>query len=106
MLEWFAAAKLPTFALFGRYTGLPLAGCKPDKPPVFAAVTRALIGLGHSSIVLLCRETRRIPEPGQCERAFLDELKDQGIARSDFNLPNWEESPAGLHAFLLKCLTL
>lgn len=96
VLEWFAAAKLPTFAMFGRYSGLPVAACKPDKPPVFAATTRRLIELGHRRIVLLCREIRRLPEPGQSERAFLDELKEKKIPHGDYNLPNWEESPSGL----------
>lgn len=96
VLQWFAAAKVPAFALFGRYNGLPLAACKPDKPPVFAAVTRRLIALGHRRIVLLCREIRRLPEPGQSERAFLDELKEKGIPCGDYNLPNWDESPTGL----------
>ncbi|MFT5856979.1 MAG: DNA-binding LacI/PurR family transcriptional regulator [Verrucomicrobiales bacterium] len=100
VLGWFAAAKRPTFALFGRYGGLPLAACKPDKPRVFATATRRLIELGHRRIVLLCREIRRLPEPGESERAFLDELKAHDIAYSTFNLPSWEESAAGLRELL------
>lgn len=100
VLEWFAAAKLPTFALFGRYTGLAVAACKPDKPLVFATVTRALIELGHRRIVLLCRELQRLPAPAASTCAFLDELTDQKIPHGDFNLPIWDESPAGLRELL------
>jgi hypothetical protein len=31
--EWFVEHKVPMFALFGRWRGLPVAGVGPDKPP-------------------------------------------------------------------------
>jgi DNA-binding LacI/PurR family transcriptional regulator len=105
ILEWFAAGKRATFALFGRYNGLPLAACKPDKPPALADATRRLIELGHRRIVLLCREIRRLPEPGQSESAFLDELDEHGIPHGAFNLPSWEESAAGLRELLVNQFT-
>lgn len=103
VLEWFSAQPLPAFALFGRRRGLPLAAAGPDKGPVFAAVTRHLIGLGHQRISLLCRRQRRQPQPGQPERAYLETLEAAGIQTGEFHLPDWGESSA---QFLQKLETL
>lgn len=102
VLEWFSSQPLPTFALFGRREGLPIASTGPDKPPAYAAATRQLIGLGHRRIAMLVRRLRRLPEPGQCEQIFLDELKAHGIVTSAFNLPDWEETLEGLQQLLSK----
>jgi DNA-binding LacI/PurR family transcriptional regulator len=88
------------FALFGRRGGLPLAGTGPDKPCAIAATTRELIRLGHRRIVLMVRPRRRLPQPGEQEKAFLAELESHGLAVGDYNLPAWEETPEDYH----KCL--
>jgi DNA-binding LacI/PurR family transcriptional regulator len=100
VLEWFAAQPVPTFALFGRHYGLPLAGVCPDMVPPLRAATRALIALGHRRIVLL--ERRDIPavEAGRFERGFLDELAAHGIVPSPYNLPEWNDSREGFHRLL------
>jgi DNA-binding LacI/PurR family transcriptional regulator len=100
VLEWFAAREQPAFALFGRRRGVRIAGTGPDKLPVFAAIARALIGLGHRRIVLLARWMRRLPVPGAPEQAFLNELAAHGIAPGPYHLPDWEESIDGYHARL------
>jgi DNA-binding LacI/PurR family transcriptional regulator len=97
VLAWFAAQPVPTFALFGRRRGLPIASIGPDKPPAYAAATRHLIGLGHRRIVLLCRRMRRMPVPGAAERAFLGALEAHGITPGTYHLPDWEESIDGFH---------
>jgi len=100
VLEWFSALPIPTLALFGRRRGLPIAAVGPDKPPAMARVTRTLIELGHRRIVLLCRRIRRLPEPGESERAFLNELEVHGIQTGAYHLPDWEESIGGFHELL------
>lgn len=100
VLEWFAQQPEPTFALFGRRGGLPLAATGPDKPAATIAATRELIRLGHRRIVLMARPRRRLPEPGAPEKAFLSELASQGLAVGDFNLPAWEETPEDFHRCL------
>jgi len=100
VLEWFAASKQPCIALFGRRYGLPIAAVAPNKVPAYAAATNHLIALGHQRIVLVCRKLRRLPEPGRIERAFLAELAAHHLPVSDFNLPDWEESPEGIHRML------
>lgn len=95
VLEWFGSQEKPAFALFGRRRGLPIAGVGPDKLPAMAEATRTLIRLGHRRIVLLCRARRRLPEPGEAEQVFLDELAAHGLSPDDYNLPDWKETKAG-----------
>ena len=100
VLEWFAAQPTPTFALFGRRGGLPIAGVGPDHVAAETAATRRLIELGHRRIVQLVRRNRRLPVPGKSERSILDEMAAHGIRTSQFNLPDWEETVKGFHACL------
>jgi DNA-binding LacI/PurR family transcriptional regulator len=83
VLEWFSAQELPAFALFGRRTGLPIAGTGPDNLTPFMVATRRLIALGHRRIVAICRRERRLPSPGNAERALLNELAKHGIPRAN-----------------------
>ena len=77
-----------------------MARTGPDKEPAYLAATRHLMALGHRRIVLIARSPRRKPVPGRVERAFLTELAAHGIQTGDFNLPEWEETPAGFNALL------
>ena len=100
VLEWFSQRPEPSFALFGRREGLPLAATGPDKPSAFVAATKHLIGFRHRRIALLARHMRRRPEPGRTERAFLGELEAHNIPFGDFNLPDWEETKEGYQELL------
>jgi DNA-binding LacI/PurR family transcriptional regulator len=100
VLEWFSKQEKPTLALFGRRRRLAIASVGPDKPAAYAAVTRALVALGHRRIVLLTRPQRRLPEPGASEQAFLGELAAHGIAPSPYHLPDWEVTVSGFYGRL------
>lgn len=100
VLEWFSAFPIPSFALFGRRRGLPIAAAGPDKPPICAAVTRHLIALGHRRISMVIRKQHRLPDPGGSARSFMGELEAAGIPSGAFNLPDWEESKEGFAALL------
>lgn len=100
VLAWFATQPVSVFALFGRRGGFAIAGAGPDKLPAYLSATRELMRLGHRRIALICLKPRRLPEPGTLERAFLAELAAHGIRTGDFNLPDWEETPAGFHRML------
>lgn len=100
VLEWFAARDTPAFSLFGRLLSVSIAGTGPHKSTVMGEVVRHLVKLGHSRIVMLAREERRKPEPGRVERAFLEELQNQGIATSSYNMPDWEDNPKGFQRCL------
>ncbi|MFT5126332.1 MAG: DNA-binding LacI/PurR family transcriptional regulator/biotin operon repressor [Candidatus Omnitrophota bacterium] len=106
VLAWFAGQPLPSFALFGRMEGVPIAGVKPQKSTAVAAATRQLIEIGHRRIVLLTRPERRLPGPGRAERALFDELETHGIQTGTYNLPHWEDSPEGFQAGLASLFQL
>lgn len=69
----------------------------PDKVDALRICIQRLLQLGHRRIVMLAREERRKPYPGLMERTFLDELEAFGISTGAYNLPDWEDSPDGLH---------
>jgi LacI family transcriptional regulator len=100
LLEWCASQQTPCLALYGRTEGLQIARTGPDAGSAYAAATRHLIALGHRRIVLIVREEFRRPPIGGCELAFLSELKAHGIPASDYNLPGWDENPAGFEQLM------
>jgi len=100
VLEWFAAQVVPAFALFGRQSSVSMAGTGTRKSSAVAAVVRRLAGLGHRRIVCMVHEERRKPGPGLFERVFLEELEKQGIPIGPYNLPDWEDTPAGFQRCL------
>ncbi len=102
VLEWFVAQPVPALALFGRRDGVPLASAGLDKPPAYVEVTRRLIAFGHRRIILVCRSLQRLPEPSPTTRAFLTELAAHGLPAGGFNVPDWEETPEGLHTLLVE----
>ena len=91
ILEWFSTHSVPAFAIFGLRSGLPIAGSGPDKATPIREATRRLIELGHRRISMLCAKNLREPKRAVAIEAFLDELKSNGIASGQFNLPNWEQ---------------
>jgi DNA-binding LacI/PurR family transcriptional regulator len=100
VLEWFIGLSVPTYALFGRFRRLPLAATGLDKATAFRAAIRRLAELGHRRIVLLQPRHNREPSPALLVRESFEEMEAHGIKIGPFNLPDWEQSPAGLR----KCL--
>ena len=100
VLEWFVANAVPAFALFGRFRKLPLAATGLDKAPAFRAAIRRLAELGHRRIVLLQPKHNRKPTPARLVRESLEEMEANGIRTSAYNIPEWEQSPAGLRRCL------
>jgi DNA-binding LacI/PurR family transcriptional regulator len=100
ILEWFSEQEFPSFALFGRPSGLPMAAMGARKIPAMTEAVRRLIHYGHRRIVMLAREERRKPQPALFEQAFLDELEAHGIKTGPYHLPEWEETSTGLQRSL------
>jgi len=96
VLEWFVSHSVPSFALFGRFRKLPLAATGLDKVPAFRAAIRRLAELGHRRIVLLQPKHNRLPSPARLVRESIEEMEAHGIKTGAYNLPDWEQSPAGL----------
>lgn len=100
MLDWFAAHSVPAFAFFGRFRRLPMAATGLDKAPAFRAAVRRLAELGHRRIVLLQPKHNREPTPALLVRESLEEMEANGIKTGSYNVPDWEQSPAGLRRCL------
>lgn len=100
VLRWFVAQPIPAFALFGRRRTVPIAGIGPEHLPALLTAVRRLIELGHRRIVTLVRPERRIPQPGQLERAILAEMASNGIPVGAYNLPSWDGTRDGLYRCL------
>jgi DNA-binding transcriptional regulator YhcF (GntR family) len=100
VLEWFSLQGAPAFAFAGRRRGVKIAGSGPDKLSAARTAVRRLFELGHRRIVMLAREERRKPGPGQMERSFIQELRSLGIATGSYNLPDWEDTKDGLYRLL------
>lgn len=95
VLEWFAAAKIPVFSVWGRHHGLPISSTEPDRTAAYAELTRKLLEFGHRRIVLMSKHRRRLPTPGPNEQAYLNALSEAGIRPSSFHLPDWQETCEG-----------
>ncbi|BCX46844.1 hypothetical protein HAHE_07520 [Haloferula helveola] len=100
VLRWFSRQPTPAFALFGLTEGVEIAFAAPRKRPAIAELLEHLIGLGHRRIVHIVREEHRKPELGAIERFILGYLEERGVATGPYNIPDWSNSPAGLHGML------
>lgn len=100
VLEWFAGQPVPAIAMFGRFTGLPIACASPRIAPAMRQAVRQLVALGHRRIVMLVAEERRKPFPALFEQLFLKELDAQGLPVGRYNLPDWPDSADGLRSCL------
>lgn len=96
ILEWFAGQPVPTMAMFGRFTGVPIAATCPRKAPAMLTAVRRLAELGHRRIVLITTPDRISPHPAIYEQAFLDELQRLGLSAGAYNLPVVDKRTGGL----------
>jgi len=106
LLRWFADCPYPSFALFGRFSDLPIAATMPEKIPAYEMLVDRLVELGHRRISLLVREDRRVPLPGRTERVVLERIKYHGITTSSYNLPEWKDGKLGFQVMLTKLFQL
>lgn len=97
VLGWFAKNGGPTFAMYGRMRGLPIAGVKPDKITAQTVAIRRLVELGHRRIVQIVSPERVTPAPGLLERSFLKELNAFGIPTGPYNLAVWDGTKQGFY---------
>lgn len=96
ILSWFAEEGPPAFAYGGRRRSIEIAGAGPDKLIGQKTLVERLVALGHRRVVILAREERRKPAPALFERTFIERLEAYGIPTGVYNLPDWDDGPAGL----------
>ena len=101
VLEMASAWDVPVFALGGISEGLPLAGSRTDLTTPMEMAVDLLIRQGHRQLALVCPPLWRQPRLNHAATAFLQRLHHHGIrAEASFHIPEWEHTPAGLHALL------
>lgn len=100
VLQWFSDQKIPSFAMFGRRRGLPIAGVGPDHESASRTATKRLLELGHQRIVVLQRKNQRTAGPNAMARAIFDTMEASGLQTGRYNLPDWEDSAADFHRML------
>lgn len=100
ILQWFSEQPVPSFALFGRFSGLPIAATSPRKAPAMIGVLHRLFELGHRRIVMLTTPERAAPQPALFEMVFLNALKSLGLSTGAYNLATVEGGAKGLRASL------
>ncbi len=106
VLKWFSQQAFPTLALGGHNLTLPIAAIGFDYTSALREATRNLLHRGHRRIVFIAPRFARTPTPARPVRTFLDELADAGLPTGEFNVPEWEETPAGLRALLVSLFSL
>lgn len=102
-LSWFLSRETPVLAVGGRCRDLPIAAVGEVAENAMREAIRSLLALGHRRIVFVSDRTWRTPTDGRVVKTFREELKAAGLPVGPFNLPDWEESPAG-HLKLLRDL--
>lgn len=101
VLAWLATQPVPAFSLGTLSRERALAGAVVDGQSSTVGGIRRLLALGHQRIVFIGQSGVRAPRTGTKAEAFIGELKAAGLRWSHgYNLPEWEETPAGFRALL------
>lgn len=100
VLEWLVRHSIPVIAIGGRLPEVPVASSMSEVGEAIRDSVRALSELGHRRIVTISPDSWRLPSPSKTGRSFLDAMEECGHAPTNYNLPAWEQSPAGLEKLL------
>ncbi len=100
ILQKFVHLQCPTFALFGRMSGLPIAGAGTDILTALRLTVQLLHRQGHRRIVMLTREQLVESGLGLTEQTFIEALENNNIQHSSYNLAGWDNTPNGLRQCL------
>lgn len=100
LLEWWVRRSIPVMAIGGGIRGLTVASSMSDVDEAIRDAVRTLSRLGHRRIVTIAPESWRMPIPSKTGRAFLNAMGECGHSPTTYNLPGWEQTPAGLEKLL------
>ena len=100
VLEWFVRRSLPVMAIGGGFLGLPVASTASVIDEAIRDSVRTLSELGHRRIVTISPDSWRLPSPSKTGKAFLTAMEECGHPPASYNLPAWEQTPAGLEKLL------
>ena len=102
LLSWFVERKVPALAIGGQVGDLSISSVGPFMAAAGRQAMQRLLELGHRRIALICSRNERAGavSPNHAVGAALAELAGRGVKISPYNLPEWDETPAGLQAVL------
>lgn len=100
VLEWFVARELPVMAFGGRFQDVAVASSATSMGPAIESSLTVLAGHGHRRICLLVPAILRRPVPVPSVEKFLSILRERGIAATDYNLPDFEETAEGFEKLM------
>lgn len=102
ILQKFLELPCPAFALFGRMSGLGIAGSGTDILPALRETVQRLHQQGHRRIVMLTRAQLVESGLGLTERTFIEALEENNVPHGSYNLAGWDNTPHGLRQCLDK----
>ncbi|MDX1679458.1 MAG: GntR family transcriptional regulator [Akkermansiaceae bacterium] len=100
VLEMASKSLTPCFSLFGRTREVQIAGTGNRKAEAIRDAVNSLCRHGHQRIVMLSKSETMSHGLSGPQVTFLKVLEKNGIRSGDYNLPQWDSTPAGLR----KCL--
>jgi len=106
ILQKFIQLGTPTFALFGRMSGLDIARSGTDILSALREAVQRLHEQGHRKIVMLTRAQLVESGLGLTERTFIKALEKNHIPHSSYNLVGLDNTPNGLRQCLDKLFQL
>jgi DNA-binding LacI/PurR family transcriptional regulator len=100
VLQILSETSTPTFALFGAMSNLRIAGTGARKIEALGDCIDHLYRKGCRRIVMLIRGEGKTTGLNMTGRVFFEELNKRNLSQSSYNLPEWENTPDGLHRCL------
>ncbi len=97
VLQILSETSTPTFALFGNMSNLRIAGTGARKIEALRDCIDHLYKKGCRRIVMLMRGGGHTTGLNMTERVFFEELEKHHLSQSSYNLPEWDNTPDGLH---------
>ena len=102
LLGWFVERKANILAIGGQIGTLPVSSVSPSLVTAGTSAMQRLVELGHRRIVLICSRNERAGAhlAQHTVQSLLAVLAACGVKISAYNLPEWDETPAGLQSLL------
>ena len=96
VLEMAADSDKPCLSLAGRTREVKIAGVGPMKGTAIREAVNRLCDHGHRRIVMLSKSETLQDGMSGPQLTLLDALEKNKVPSGDYNLPQWDSTPAGL----------
>jgi DNA-binding LacI/PurR family transcriptional regulator len=102
VVKWFMDQSLPFLCVGGRIRDLPVSVVGYDASSSVGEAVDRLVAAGHQRIVMPVPQWSRCDDcgPSLSEEKFTERMKAAGLRVGPFNLPLWDDTPAGWRKLL------